>query len=137
MCSHQAGTAEAMIPDTAKAMGTVRTLYARNREQRKDPGRAETDVQEVSNIYQDQVKGELNHRGRCFPVYNDPEMVPNVKNSVQFIYEKGFYIDETMKIGGEDLLYQQGSSACIHDCLTAYRRRSIRYIIRILMWMSM
>lgn len=101
VCSLQAGTAEAVIPDMAKAMGTVRTLHAHNRERIR--AELERIVREASDIYQ--VKGELNYRGRCFPVYNDPEMVVKVRNSVQSIFEKGFFVDETMKIGGEDFCF--------------------------------
>ena len=101
VCSLQAGTAEAVIPDEAKAIGTVRTLHAHNRE--KIRTELKRIVEAVSDIYQ--VKGELNYRGRCCPVYNNEEMVHKVRNSVRNIFEKGFYTDETMKIGGEDFCF--------------------------------
>ena len=38
-----------------------------------------------------QVEYEFHYRGRCFPVYNDPAMVPKVRESVRDIFDKGFF----------------------------------------------
>lgn len=101
VCALNAGSAEAVIPDAAKAMGTVRTLHEHNRMIVK--AELERIVKEVAAIYQ--VEYEFNYRGRCFPVYNDPNMVPKVRESVKNIFDKGFFTDETMKIGGEDYCF--------------------------------
>lgn len=101
VCSIQAGTAEAVIPDSAKAMGTVRTLHEHNRMIVKK--NLEQIVQQVADLYG--MKYEFNYRGRCFPVQNDPTLVPYVKESVSAIFEKGFYADEALKIGGEDYCF--------------------------------
>ena len=101
VCTLSSGSAEAVIPDSAKILGTVRTLHEHNRTIVKDE--LERIARHVAEIYQ--VKAEFNYRGRCFPVYNDPQMVPFVQKSVQSIFDKGFFQDETMKIGGEDYCF--------------------------------
>lgn len=104
VCTLSAGSAEAVIPDSAKVMGTVRTLHEHNRTVVRQE--LEQIVRHVAEIYQ--VKYEFHYRGRCFPVYNDETLVPKVRKSVQHIFEKGFFEDETMKIGGEDYCFISG-----------------------------
>ena len=101
ICALNAGSAEAVIPDSAKAMGTVRTLHEHNRSIVKKE--LESIVRQVAETYQ--VEYEFHYRGRCFPVYNDPAMVPKVRESVRDIFDKGFFADESMKIGGEDYCF--------------------------------
>ena len=101
VCALNAGSAAAVIPDSAKGMGTVRTLHEHNRNIIK--AELERIVKQVAEIYQ--VEYEFDYRGRCFPVYNDPNMVPKVQESVKGIFEKGFFTDEAMKIGGEDYCF--------------------------------
>lgn len=101
VCTLNAGTAEAVIPDSARGMGTVRTLHEHNRMTAK--AELERIIKHVAEIYQ--VEYEFNYRGRCFPVYNDPDMVPKVQESVKDLFDKGFFTDETMKIGGEDYCF--------------------------------
>lgn len=101
VCTLSAGTAEAVIPDTAKVMGTVRTLHKHNREIVKTE--LENIVKHVAEIYH--VEYEFHYRGKCSPVYNDPAFVPKVQESVKDIFEKGFFTDEVMKIGGEDYCF--------------------------------
>lgn len=101
VCALNAGSAEAVIPDSAKGMGTVRTLHEHNRNTIK--AELERIVKQVAEIYQ--VEYEFHYRGRCFPVYNDPSMVPKVQESVKDIFDKGFFIDESTKIGGDDYCF--------------------------------
>ena len=101
ICTLNAGTAEAVIPDSGYALGTVRTHHKHNREIIRTE--LERIVRQVAEIYQ--VQYEFKYRGRCFPVQNDPEMVPFVRESVADIFEDGFFSDESMKIGGEDYCF--------------------------------
>lgn len=101
VCSLQAGSAEAVIPDSSKGMGTVRTLSEKNRNIVKSE--LERIVKQVAEIYQ--MDYEFRYRGRCFPVQNDPNLVPKVQGSVASIFDKGFFINESMKIGGEDYCF--------------------------------
>lgn len=101
VCALNAGSAEAVIPDSAKGLGTVRTLHEHNRSIVKQE--LERIIRQVAESYQ--VEYEFHYRGRCFPVYNAPAMVPKVRESVRDIFDKGFFSDESMKIGGEDYCF--------------------------------
>jgi len=101
ICRFNAGTYDAIIPNEAIIAGTIRTLQKHNREIVKN--QIDKILKNISEIYG--VKYEFSYRGKTFPVYNTPEYIPNVKESVKEIFEKGFVVNETFKIGGDDFCF--------------------------------
>lgn len=101
ICFINAGNDRAIIPDTAVIGGTVRTLHSHNREIVKS--QIEEISKHISAIYG--VEYEMDYRGKCFPVYNTPEITDNVKKYIGDIFEGGFVSNESMKIGGEDFCF--------------------------------
>ncbi|MDU1910570.1 M20 family metallopeptidase [Fusobacterium sp.] len=101
ICRFNAGTYDAIIPNEAIIAGTVRTLHKYNRELVKK--HMDKIIKNISEIYE--VEYELSYRGKTFPVYNTPEIIEAVRESVKDIFNKGFVVNQSFKIGGDDFCF--------------------------------
>lgn len=101
ICKFNAGTVNAAIPDISELGGTVRTLSSENREIIKN--KIEKIVKNISDVHD--ITYEYKYRGKSYPVYNNKDFVAKVKKSVASVFDKGFVINETMKMGGEDFCF--------------------------------
>lgn len=101
ICMFQAGSAQAIIPDSAVLGGTVRTQHAHNRDIIR------TGIENICACLRDLygVECVLEYRGHSFPVTNTPAMVPGVRQSIAPIFEGGFLSSDTLSIGGEDFCF--------------------------------
>lgn len=101
ICRFNAGTYDAIIPNEAVIAGTVRTLHKHNREFVRE--QIEKIIKNISEIYG--VKCEFSYRGKTFPVYNTPEVIEAVRDSVKDVFNKGFVVNQSFKIGGDDFCF--------------------------------
>jgi len=101
ICRFNAGTYDVIIPNEAVIAGTVRTLHKHNREFVKE--QIEKIIKNISEIYG--VKCEFSYRGKTFPVYNTPEVIEAVRDSVKDVFNKGFVVNQSFKIGGDDFCF--------------------------------
>lgn len=99
VCMIHGGDAPAAIPDTVVVQGTVRTFRKEDRD--RIHTMMEGIAQSSAMIYG--VNCQLEYRGRCTPVINDPALTAHVRKSIAPIFEKGFA--EIKDMGGEDFCF--------------------------------
>ena len=101
ICRFNAGTYDAIIPNEAVIAGTVRTLHKHNREFVKE--QMDKIIKNIIEIYG--VEYKFSYRGKTFPVYNTPEIIEAVRESVKDVFNKGFVVNQSFKIGGDDFCF--------------------------------
>lgn len=99
VCMIHGGDSPAAIPDTVSIQGTVRTFRQEDRETIRSM--LEGIAESSSLIYG--VGCTLEYRGRCSPVINNKALVVQARNSIGWIFEKGFA--EIKDVGGEDFCF--------------------------------
>lgn len=98
ICSIQAGTAPAVIPDECVLKGTVRTHYEEDKNHIRK--RIFEVVETIGKLYDVQV--EIDYWGESEPVRNDPVYSEKARKSVADIFDKGFVPSVDFKMVGED-----------------------------------